>query len=263
MTLMSSSVLAAGALPPSNAPWLVEIGGWVTFVLVAGVLIHRWRKNGKPDTAALLFIGCFTMWWQEFYADWGAYLYYNPDLWLIPWGETPFTTPNKPVYVLAGYGWFYAGGFALILAVFRRFRRRRPEVPYLFALIVTALIPFFLWNLITADGISFITNWYFYLNPVGPSIQTHKGGLPLLYPAFPFVFFAPMVVASLDRRSDDGRTWFERSMAVKPIINTAGQRVHQIMAWVIGMNVMYAVTLTIPLIVIRLIVMPASNPWVP
>lgn len=262
MSQQPGSLIAAGPLPPSNAPWVVEVGGWVAFVAVAAVLLYRWRKNGKPDTAALLFIGCFTMWWQEFYADWGAYLYYNPDLALLPWGQTPFTTPNKPVYVLAGYGWFYAGGFALILALFRWFRRRYPSVPYLAALACTALIPFFLWNLITADGVSFLTNWYQYLHPVGPAIETYKGGLPLFYPALPFIFFAPAVVASLDRRSDDGRTWFERAMAVQPVINTVGQRVHQIVAWIIGMNVMYAVCLTVPLLLIRILFLPA-NPWVP
>ena len=262
MSSQPGTAVAAGVLPPSNAPAAVEIGGWVVFVAVAAFLAYRWRKNGKPDTAALLFIGCFAMWWQEFYADWGAYLYYNPDLTLLPWGQTPFTTPNKPVYVLAGYGWFYAGAFALILTLFRRFRQRYPAVPYLAALAITALIPFFLWNLVTADGVSFITNWYQYLHPVGPAIETHKGALPLFYPAFPFVFFAPAVVASLDLRSKDGRTWFERALAVKPTIATAGQRVHQLVAWIIGMNVMYAACLTIPLLLIRILFLP-DNPWVP
>jgi hypothetical protein len=67
----STGVLAAGALPPSNAAWLVEVGGWIAFAGVALFLLYRWRKNGQPDTAALLFIGCFTMWWQEFYAELG------------------------------------------------------------------------------------------------------------------------------------------------------------------------------------------------
>ena len=47
----------------------MEIGGWIVFGGVAVFLLYRWRKNGRPDTAALLFIGCFTMWWQEFYAE--------------------------------------------------------------------------------------------------------------------------------------------------------------------------------------------------
>jgi uncharacterized membrane protein len=64
MTRLADGVLAARALPPSNAAWVMEIGGWVVFVVVAAFLLYRWRKNGQPDTAALLFIGCFTMWWQ-------------------------------------------------------------------------------------------------------------------------------------------------------------------------------------------------------
>src|ERR1700712_5582822 len=155
-----SDLVAAGPLPPSVAPWLMEIGGWIVFVGVAAFLLHRWRKNGQPDTAALLFIGCFTMWWQEFYADWGAYLYYNSVLALLPWGTSPYTPPNKPVYVLAGYGWFYAGGFAAVLDLFPLFRRRYPSVDYPAALVITAFVPFILWNFVTADGVSYVTNWF-------------------------------------------------------------------------------------------------------
>jgi hypothetical protein len=240
----------------------VEIGGWIAFAAVAALLVYRWWKTGKPDTAALLFIGCLSMWWHEFYADWGAYLYYNPDLALLPWGPTALTTPNKPVYVLAGYGWFYAGAFAFILGLFGRFRGRFPGVPYLVALALTALVPFFLWNLVTADGVSFLTNWYQYLHPVGPAIETSTGGLPLLYPAFPFVLFAPLVVFRLDRRSDDDRTWFERVLGVQPVITGWGQRLHKIVAWIVGMNIMYAACLTIPLVLTRFLVLP-DNSWVP
>ena len=181
----------------------MEIGGWIVFGLVAVFLLYRWRKNGQPDTAALLFIGCFTMWWQEFYADWGAYLYYNPDLALLPWGQTPYTTPNKPVYVLAGYGWFYAGGFAAVLTLFRWFRRRHSSVNYIAALVITVFIPFILWNFVTADGVSYVTNWFQYLESIGPTIHTDKGGLQLIYQGVPLAIFAVATVASLDRRDAD------------------------------------------------------------
>ncbi|SHN15860.1 hypothetical protein [Cryptosporangium aurantiacum] len=244
-------------------PWLMEIGGWVVFAVVAGVLAHRWWKRGEPSTAALLFIACFTMFWQEFYADWGAYLYYNPQLHLLPWGPGSFNTPNKPVYVLAGYGWFYAGAFPAILAVFAWARRRWPGAPYLLVLACTALVPFYLWNLLTADLASYLTNWYQYLHPIGPAIHTSKGGLPLLYPAFPFVLFAPLVVFSLDRRGADGRTWFERVCRV-PAQGTAVavRQVHRVVAWIVGLNVMYAVCLTIPLVLIRILFLP-DNVYVP
>jgi Spirocyclase AveC-like len=222
MTHQSYGVRAGGALPPSNAAWLMEIGGWIVFGLVAVFLLYRWRKNGRPDTAALLFIGCFTMWWQEFYADWGAYLYYNPDLTLLPWGKSPYTTPNKPVYVLAGYGWFYAGGFAAVLTLFQWFRRRYSSVNYPAALVITVFVPFILWNFVTADGVSYVTNWFQYLESIGPTIHTDKGGLQLIYQGVPLSIFAVAVVASLDRRDADGRTWFERVLRVQPVITTSG-----------------------------------------
>lgn len=74
--------------------------------------------------------------------------------------------------------------------------------------------------------------------------------------------FASAVVASLDLRSADGRTWFERALGVKPVITTWTQRLHQVVAWIVGMNVMYAVFLTIPLVVARILFLP-DNPWVP
>src|SRR5277367_2398923 len=148
------SLVAGGPLPPSNAPWLMEIGGWIVFAGVAVFLLYRWRKNGQPDTAALLFLGCFTMWWQEFYADWGAYLYYNPDLALLPWGPSAYTTPNKPVYVLAGYGWFYAGGFAAVLTLLLWLRRHYSPVDYVIALMISVFIPFILWNFFTAEVVT-------------------------------------------------------------------------------------------------------------
>jgi hypothetical protein len=210
MTHPTCGALAAGPLPPSNAPWVVEGGGWIAFGLVAVFLLYRWR---------------FTMWWQEFYADWGAYLYYNSDLALLPWGQTPYTTPNKPVYVLAGYGWFYAGGFAAVLALFRWFRRRYPSVNYVAALMISVFVPFMLWNFVTADGVSYVTNWFQYLESIGPTIHTDKGGLQLIYQGVPLGIFAVAVVASLDRRDVAGRTWFERVLGVRPVITSWG-RVH-------------------------------------
>lgn len=259
---MTEKLIAEGALPLSNASWAVEIGGWVAFVAIGAFLAYKWWRKGEPGNAALLFIGCFTMWWQEFYADWGAYLYYNPDLMQLPWGDSPLTTPNKPLYVLAGYGWFYAGGFTLILTLFVAVRKRVPAVPRLVALGVTTLVPFYLWNLVTADAVSFATNWYQYLHPIGPAIHTSKGGLPLLYPAFPFVFFAPAVVFSLYERDQLGRTWFESLFGVRPGVSGWAQRLHQVVAWCLGMNILYAICLTIPLLVVRILFLP-DNSWVP
>jgi hypothetical protein len=74
--------------------------------------------------------------------------------------------------------------------------------------------------------------------------------------------FAVAVVASLDRRDATGRTWFERALGVRAVITSFGQRAHQIVAWIVGMNVLYAVFLTLPLVIARILFFP-DNPWVP
>ncbi|BBZ47997.1 hypothetical protein [Mycobacterium parmense] len=35
MTGLGCRAYAAGPLPPSNVPWVVEVGGWIAFGLVA------------------------------------------------------------------------------------------------------------------------------------------------------------------------------------------------------------------------------------
>jgi hypothetical protein len=117
-------------------------------------------------------------------------------------------------------------------------------------------VPFILWNFVTADGVSYVTNWFQYLESIGPTIHTDKGGLQLIYQGVPLSIFAVAVVASLDRRDADGRTWFERVLGVRPVITTIGQRAYQIVAWIVGMNVLYAVFLTLPLVIARILFSP-------
>jgi hypothetical protein len=166
------------------------------------------------------------------------------------------------VYVLAGYGWFYAGGFAAVLTLFQWFRRRYSSVNYVAALAITVCVPFILWNSVTADGVSYVTNWFQYLESIGPTIHTDKGGLQLIYQGVPLSIFAVAVVASLDRRDTEGRTWFERALGVRPVITTVGQWAYQIVAWIVAMNVLYAVFLTLPLVIARILFLP-DNPRVP
>jgi hypothetical protein len=110
--------------------------------------------------------------------------------------------------------------------------------------------------------VSYVTNWFQYLQSIGPTIHTDKGGLQLIYQGVPLAIFAVAVVASLDRRDATGRTWFELALGVRAAISTFAQRAHQILAWIVGMNVLYAVFLTLPLVFARILFFP-DNPWVP
>ncbi|OCK74388.1 hypothetical protein K432DRAFT_199738 [Lepidopterella palustris CBS 459.81] len=199
------------------------------------------------------------MFWQEFYADWGAYLYFNPRFALIPWGSTLWTTPNKPWYTITAYGWFYSAALPGMVKLFTSVRRRRPEWSYTLVMTLTVLLPFYLWNLTSADSTAFFTYYFHYLYVIGPAMHTSRGSLPLLYPAFPFSLFAPFVVWSIDNRDSKGRTWYERWFGSEPQPKDALGQIRQVLAWCVGMNIMYACCLTVPLVTVRVWFLPEST----
>jgi len=198
------------------------------------------------------------MFWQEFYADWGAYLHWNEELTLMPWGGTLWTTPNKPWYVIFTYGLFYSGILSGGFVFFKWAQRQKPGWGYWFTMFWTVMLPFYLWNWATADMFAFYTYHFHYLYVIGPGLDTSRGSLPLLYPAFPFCTFGPFVVWSLDNRDAKGRTWFERWFGAGVQPKDTFKQIWQLIAWSLGMNIMYSISLTIPLVVFRNLFLPAS-----
>jgi len=248
-----------GVLPPPINGWIVEKLGSAIFLVVVTQIIRGWQRRGYPSVHALVCLSAVSMFWQEFYADWGAYLYYNDAFWQMPWGSTLWTTPNKPWYTVTAYGWFYSAVLPGTVTFFKWVRTKKPEWSYNFTMITTVLIPFYLWNLLSADLTALYTFYFHYLKIIGPGLTTSRGTVPLMYPAFPFCTFGPFVVWSLDNRDSQGRTWFERwfGSAARPL-DTAGQ-IKQVVAWCLGMNIMYLCCLTVPLVTIRSLFLPSST----
>jgi len=247
-------------LPPPINGWIVEQLGSAIFLIVVTQIARGWKQRGYPSVHGLVCLSAVSMFWQEFYADWGAYLYYNAEFWQMPWGSTLWTTPNKPWYTVTAYGWFYSAVLPGTVQLFKWVRRQRPQWSYSFTMITTVMIPFYLWNLFSADMTAHFTYYFHYLYVIGPSFNTERGGqLPLMYPAFPFCTFGPFVVWSLDNRDAKGRTWFERWFGAEARPMDSLGQIKQVLAWCLGMNIMYSICLTIPLVTIRCWFLPTST----
>ena len=93
---------------PPVLGWLFEVIGPLIWLALAAFFAYTCFKRRELTLPTLVFIGGTTMWWQEWYGDWGAYVLYNPHLALIPGYDWPLTSPNKPWAVIPAYGWFYA-----------------------------------------------------------------------------------------------------------------------------------------------------------
>jgi hypothetical protein len=127
-----------------------------------------------------------TMFWQEFYADWGAYLHWNSDLRLLPSGKTLWTTANKPFYVIFTYGLFYLLILPGNYSLFKWTQKRKPEWGYWNTMFFTVLVPFFFYNMLSADVLGFWTYHFHFLYVISSGLDTSRGLMPLLYPGLPF-----------------------------------------------------------------------------
>jgi hypothetical protein len=260
MTRVQRHNMSGRVLPPALLPTAIDTIAPAIYIIFLTIFLLGWKEKGRLSVNGLIFITSTTMFWQEFYADWGAYLHWNPDLALMPWGSTLWTTPNKPWYVIFTYGLFYLGILSGNYTLFKSTQKRKPEWSYWYTMFVTVMVPFFFYNMLSADVLGFWTYHFHYLYIIGPGLDTAThGSMPLFYPGFPFCTFGPFCIWSLDNRDDKGRTWFERWFGAEANPKDLNGQLQQLLAWTLGLNIMYAISLTIPLVVIRIYFLPEST----
>lgn len=83
---MIIDVVASPSLEAPFAPWIFEYVLSAVGLVLIGFFIRASVRAGELTFALMVTVGSATMWWQEWYADWGAYLLYSPKFHLMPWG---------------------------------------------------------------------------------------------------------------------------------------------------------------------------------
>jgi hypothetical protein len=244
---------------PITAQWFFEIVGPLLAVGLAVIFLARARRSGTLSLTALVFFGAITMFWQEWYTDWGAYLRYNEHFHLMPWGTTFWTTPNKPWAVIASYGWFFAAGLPLIVWACTRVARRRAvargavfdgRVPL--GVVAAVAGPLFWIGDILAEGLFTKLNWYQYTRTTGPAISSSsRGSFPVLYPAVLFVVWAIVTIWLLSQPGPDGLRPHERFMRVDRVRPGARRELARFAAMAVFLNVSFWFLLVFPSILVR------------
>lgn len=240
-----------------TAGWLFEIVGPIVWIVFATVFFARARRDGALTLSAVLFFATTTMFWQEWYTDWGAYLLFSDDFALMPWGTTTWTTPNKPWAVIAGYGWFFAASIPALRALCARVARRRNRTtagsaPAVSMLIVAAVVgPIFWIGDVAAEGLFTTLNWYEYTNPWGPAIASSNGDIPILYPALVFVLWAVVCVWLLLQQDDRGWLLHERVLRVDQMGASWRRELARVGATALMVNVTFWFLLVFPTVLAR------------
>lgn len=199
----ASAAMAQAAMAPPANPWMMETGSiwiWGGLVLVtAGLTI--WK--GRLPLVALCLIAATTAFWQEFFGDWGAYLAWNPAFERLPlWGEMPFTTPVKPVFIPFSWGWWFAISLPLLVSLVSFLSRKLPAIKPGWIALATAF-PLFLAYQLYVEGSSVANGWWTYDVVLGPALESARGRLPIVFPALLGLWVA-WFVARLARRDENG-----------------------------------------------------------
>lgn len=241
------------------APWLFEIVGPIVWVLMALHYFRRFRREGELSLHFLVFLGATTMFWLEWYADWGGYVLYNSNLHLIPHWDWPMTSPNKPWAVIPAYGWFFGAIYLPLIDLLQRLHTRLqrslnglPGFPVF--LLTVGFVFHYAWDLLI-EGTAVMWGLWDYTTVVGPAIHGSRGDFPLVFPIIPFAFAMSAIMLILDAKTTDGTPVVERWARVDRFTG-AKHHVARLVTWVLVMNATYALIFTAPLMVFRALFLP-------
>ena len=93
--------------PPIDMASMHDMSITLFFVMLAAFGLWSLYKR-RLSLGLLILIAAMSASWQEFFGDWGTYLYWNPEFPQLPWGEMAFTTPDKPLFIPYSWGWYFA-----------------------------------------------------------------------------------------------------------------------------------------------------------
>jgi hypothetical protein len=214
---MSPQEMAARTMGAPINPDIMETGSlWIWGALA--VLTVIWGlKERKLPLFGLVLIAATSSFWQEFFGDWGAYVAWNPAFARLPfWGEMPFTTPVKPLFIPFSWGWWFAISIPLLVTLVRWLHGKLPKISTTALSMVTAF-PLFLLYQINVEGSSVANGWWTYDSVIGPALESSKGRLPLIFPLL-IGLWAGWFVALLAQRDGDGfmRHELRRSISLRP-----------------------------------------------
>lgn len=237
--------------PPIDMASMHDMSITLFFVMLAGFGLWSLYKK-RLSLGLLILIGAMSASWQEFYADWGGYLYWNPEFPQLPWGDTPFTTPDKPMFIPFSWGWYFALIYTLLTVILVWLQRKLPAVPNWLVVLVIAGPLFYAYN-IYGEMQAANMAWWGYAHAFGPSAQGTYAMYPLVWPAASLVAWSVVLLCMFTAKDAMGYWWHERVMGVNRVAAGIGHGLARIGSFIIAFNASCLLVVTIPCILVRLI----------
>lgn len=230
-----------------------EIAILATALGVLFVGVWQSIRLGKISRLLLMSVAAGTMFWQETYGDWGAYVLYSDRFLLFGWGNTPFSVPVRCWWFIPGYIAFYTSFFATLIAAVGIARRRWPKRNPYIAGALLSLPAFYVFDLIW-EGITVGLGYWTYLHTFGPSVNIGHGTFPLLWPILEQVPFMMAAAFALTWKNERGEDVFD--VIARSVMRRAPGQVATLVSWIVVSNVAFFALTILPLIVLRAVAGP-------
>lgn len=232
------------------APWFIEYGSPLVWLVLLIVCIRNSKRAGELTFGTLVFLSATSMFWLEYYADWGGYLLYNPKFLQFPWGSTFWTAPDKPVWMFFSYGWFFFGAETLMLYWVAKFKGRFPNWGHVSSVMLVALPFFYLWDF-ALEFSAVATGWWSYVDYLGPAIRLERGNCPWAHPLIGYAIYGALLCLMLSYRDTKDRVWFESRFGVDRIASGFRREVARLGVWSLLMHLLFGLSFVIPINLIR------------
>jgi hypothetical protein len=244
---------AMTAMPPPVNTWMMETGSFILWPIIF-ILCALWAmKTKKFPVMLLLLLSASSTFWQEFFGDWGAYLSWNPAFARLPfWGAMAYTTPIKPIFIPASWGWWFSLSITPLLMLTIWLAKKFPGISsnwWAFIAVFPLYSAYELW----AEGSAVSQSWWSYNAVIGPQWTASNGaGMSIIWPVI-LALWAVWIVALLAKKDADGLWWHERKLGVAVNGIGWGHEFKRLGAFIVMFQVTFMLLVTLPPMVTRLV----------
>jgi hypothetical protein len=261
--------LPAGIINPDPvAVWIFETGTPLFSAIIVAFLLYKSLQQKTLTWSLLIAIASASCWWLETNGDWSQHLLYSPVLshYTLNW---PYTSPHNPNYMPITYAlYWWAHAWAVLRLVGWVQKRHFPNLTLGMGILLFS-VPFtWGWNIIVEGPATWAGLWT-YDPPIGPAIEWARGTYwPVLWPSMLMVVWINLIawMVRLPEEQNElnrierlfnlggllGKPGWSRGEGGNPMLGTARFQAVRLLCWVIFFNVTFALTLNLPLFVMRM-----------
>lgn len=241
-----------------GAIWAFDVITPAIGAILLVLIIRDCIKVGGLTWSFMIAIASATCWWLETFGDWGQHLLYSPQLnhYILDW---PFSAPHNPALMPLTYALYWWAHAWAILRLVQLLQKRWSGLSLGMGIVILSLPVTFIWNLIIEGAATYFGLWT-YDPPIGPAIEWARGTYwPLTWPVFLMVGWINLIAWMIGLPEEQDRfNKLEKFMRIdrlaasaNPMEGGIGFQAIRLGAWIVFFNVTFALTLNLPLFLMR------------